>query len=333
MRPDGIVDTILGYRKAKVLMVAAHLDCFTLLERPAAAAAAARAMDVDGRGAEILLDALVAMKLLRKEGGLYRNTPLSREFLVRGRPRYMGDNLRYQEIIWDAWSGLRGAVRRGRSARPLGHWLGRHKGFTKEYIRGMDNIALKPAREIAGMLDLHGARSMLDVGGGPGTYSRALLRRNRKLTAAILDLPETLRFTREFISREPALARRIVLRPGDYRTTPFGEEDLDLVLMSHITHDEGPDVNRTLIRKGFRALRPGGTLVIHDFMVRDDRSAPLFGALFSVHMLTYTSRGRTYTAREYKGWLREAGFVRLVQRRVAAGSKNASQIIAAFKPN
>ena len=51
LKPDGIVDTIMGYRKAKVLLVAAHLDCFTRLERPATAAAAARALGVDGRGA------------------------------------------------------------------------------------------------------------------------------------------------------------------------------------------------------------------------------------------------------------------------------------------
>ncbi|TBR17225.1 methyltransferase domain-containing protein, partial [bacterium] len=329
---DGIVETIMGYRKAKVLMVAAQLDCFTRLERPATAAQAARALRVDGRGAEILLDALVAMRLLDKAGGVYRNTALSREFLVRGRPRFMGENLRYQELIWDAWSDLEGAVRRGRPGRPLGHWLRREKGFVRDYIRGMDNIARAPARQIAGLLDLRAARSLLDVGGGPGTYARTLLRQNPRLKAAILDLPGTLRVAREFAAREPDLADRLVLRPGDYKKASFGTAAHDAVLMSHITHDEGPDVNRLLFRKAFRALRPGGTLVVHDFMVSDDRASPLFGALFSVHMLAYTARGRTYTAREYKEWLREAGFGRLVQRSVCRGAKNASEMIAAFKP-
>lgn len=331
LRPDDIVDAVMGYRKAKVLMVAAHLDCFTRLERPATAPEVARALGVDARGAEILLDALVAMKFLSKAGGVYRNTPVSREFLVRGRPRFMGENLRYQDVIWDAWSDLGGAVRRGRPGRPLGHWMRREKGFLEGYIRGMDNIARGPAAEIAGMLDLAGARSMLDVGGGPGTYARTFLLRNPGLNATILDLPGTLKVTRTFVDDSPALAGRLALRPGDYKRVSFGTAAHDLVLMSHITHDEGPEANRALFRKAHRALRPGGTLVVHDFMVDDDRSAPLFGALFSVHMLAYTARGRTYTGREYKLWLREAGFGRFIERPVAPDSKNASQMIAARK--
>lgn len=332
LKPDGIVETIMGYRKAKVLLVAAHLDCFTVLERPATAAAAARRLGVDGRGAEILLDALVAMRLLHKEDGVYRNTPHSREFLVRGRPRFMGENLSYQEVIWDAWSDLKGAVRRGRPTRPLGHWLRRGKGFLDGYIRGMDNIARGPAQELAGLLDLSAARSMLDVGGGPGTYARTFLRANPGLTATILDLPETLKVTRWYARREPALRGRLTLRAGDYKRASFGRATHDLILMSHITHDEGPEANRALFRKAYRALRPGGRLVVHDFMVREDRSGPLFGALFSVHMLAYTASGRTYSTREYEAWLREAGFRRLVRRPIARGSKNPSQMIAAERP-
>jgi SAM-dependent methyltransferase len=332
LKPDGIVETIMGYRKAKVLMVASHLDCFTFLERPATAAVAARRLGLDVRGTEILLDALTAMKLLSKAGGVYRNTPHSREFLVRGRPRFMGENLRYQEVIWDAWSDLEGAVRRGRPTRPLGHWLRRGKGFLDGYIRGMDNIARAPARELAGLLDLSGARSMLDVGGGPGTYARTFLCANPGLAATILDLPETLKVTRWYARREPALRGRLTLRPGDYKKASFGRAAHDLVLMSHITHDEGPEANRALFAKAYRALRPGGRLVVHDFMVCEDRSGPLFEALFSVHMLTYTARGRTYSSGEYKAWLRQAGFGRLVERRVSAGAKNATRMISALRP-
>lgn len=329
---DRIVDTILGYRQAKVLMVAADLEVFTHLRRPATAARTAGALALDERGTEILLDALVAMGMLSKAGGRYANTPVSRAHLVKGAPGYMGDNLKFQESIWEAWSGLGEAVRRGRPTRDLGDWLDGGSGMTEQYIRGMDNIARRPARELSDLLELPASGSMLDVGGGPGTYTRTLLEPRPGMRGVIMDLPGTLKVTRTFFTADRHLRRRVRLEPGDYRKTSFGEAIYDLVLMSHITHDESPSVNRLLFKKGFRALRPGGTLVVHDFVVEDDRTAPLFGAMFSVHMLAYTAQGRTYTAREYEGWLREAGFRGFSRHPLCAGAKNASWVIVARKP-
>lgn len=327
---DRLIEEIMGYRKAKVLMVAAYLDCFSLLQTPRRAVGVARALGLDARATEILLDALAAMGYVLKRGAFYRNAPVAARHLVRGRPGYMGDNLKYQELLWDAWGELRHSIRKGGAVRPLEYWLLRHKGFTREYIAGMDNIARKPAAEIAAALSP--ARSLLDVGAGPGTYSLAFLARNPGLRATLLDLPGTLKETRRCLARRPALAARASLRPGDYRRADFGDGAHDLVLLSHITHDESPQTNRLLIDKSLRALVPGGRIVIHDFMLEPDRVSPAFGALFSVHMLAYTAGGRTYTAREYESWLRRAGFRSVERRRVAASAANASQIVVGTKP-
>ena len=326
-----LIDAVLGYRKAKVLMVAAYLELFDRLERASSAAVVARRLSLDSRATEILLDALAAIGCVVKRGGTYRNTPNASRFLVRGKPGYLGNNLKFQEIIWDAWGELRHAVRRGGAVRPLEYWLLKHDGFIDEYIGGMDDIAKGPAREIAAALSLAGPERMLDVGAGPGTYSLAFLRKYPALRADLLDLPKTLGLTRRFLAREPRLAARARLMPGDYRKSPFGRGAYDLVLLSHITHDEGPQVNRRMIRESWRALKPGGRIAIHDFTVAPDRTRPLFGALFSVHMLTYTSSGRTYTSAEYAGWLKEAGFARIVRRPIAAGARNGSQLITAIK--
>ncbi len=326
-KPDSIIETIVGYRKAKVLMVAASLDCFTFLERPATARQAAAGLRIHPRAAEILLDALASMDLLAKREGVYRNSPLASRFLVRGRRGFLGDNLKYQEIIWDAWSELAAALKKGGAVRPLEYWLLKHRGFAEEYIRGMDNIAKKPSREIARAVRCAEARSLLDVGAGPGTYARAFLERNPGLRATLLDLPVTLKITRQILRKHPRAAARTTLVPGDYKKAPFGRGRHDLVLMSHITHDESPRTNGQLARKCFAALRPGGKVIVHDFMVDEDRVRPAFGALFSVHMLTYTRGGRTYTAGEYRQWLREAGFRRLEQRKIVPEAKNATEII------
>lgn len=332
MRPDPIIDIIMGYRKAKVLMAAAYLDLFSRLRRGRSSRDASRLLKLDPRATEILLDALVSVGLLHKRSGIYRNTPLSDRFLVSGRPGYLGNNLKYQEIIWDAWSQLRPALQKGGAVRPLGYWLSQHPGFTPEYIMGMDNIARAPSREIAALFPAGSVRDILDVGAGPGTYTLAFLERNPQARATILDLPGTLRVTRRSLARYPKLARRVTLRAGDYTKTSFGRGEFDAVLLSHITHDESPDTNQALIAKSYRALRPEGRVLVHDFVVRKDRTQPEFGALFSVHMLVYTSGGRTYTVQEYSQWLRAAGFCALTAHPIAVDSANASCLIAARKP-
>ena len=327
-----LIDEIMGYRKAKVLMVAAYLGLFERLESPRTAGEVARLQRLDARAVEILLDALVAMNYVRKQGARYCNAPVSRRHLVPGRPGYMGDNLKYQEIIWDAWGELRQCVKKGGAVRPLEYWLVKHGGFTQEYIRGMDNIARGPAAEIAAALDPSSVRDMLDVGAGPGTYSLAFLRGNPALRATLLDLPSTLKVTRRMLDAHPSLRARAALKSGDYRRADFGRAAYDLILLSHITHDERPAVNRSLLLRSRRALRPGGRVVIHDFMLEPDRATPAFGALFSVHMLAYTEAGRTYTADEYKAWLRRAGFTSIVRRPVAAAARNSSEILVATNP-
>lgn len=328
---DRLIDEIMGYRKAKILMVAAYLDCFTALATPRSAPALARRLSLDARAVEILLDALTAIGYLRKRGGLYANAPIAARYLVRGRPGYMGDNLKYQEMIWDAWGDLRHSICKGGAVRPLEYWLLRHKGFTQEYIRGMDNIARGPAAEIAAFVAPAPGARLLDVGAGPGTYSLAFLRANPGMSATLLDLPSTLKVTRRMLAEHPALAARTRLKAGNYRDAAFGSEAYDLVLLSHITHDESPEVNRRLIEESMKALKPGGRIIIHDFMLDAGRVLPVFGALFSVHMLAYTEGGRTYTAAEYEKWLRRAGFSGLTRRRIALKSRNSSEIIVGVK--
>ena len=86
---DRLIDEIMGYRKAKILMVSAYLDVFTPLESPRSAAALARRLALDARAVEMLLDALTAIGYLRKRGTLYGNAPIAARHLVRGRPGYM----------------------------------------------------------------------------------------------------------------------------------------------------------------------------------------------------------------------------------------------------
>ncbi len=331
LSPDPIIDSIVSYRRSKVLMIAAYFKVFDILESSITAAAAAKATGLHPRSTEILLDSLAAVGYVKKSGKSYRNAPLASRFLVSGRKGYLGDNLKYQEIISEAWQGLRTCMKSGSTSKPLNYWLKEHTEFTREYIRGMANIAAKPSMEIAALLRVPRNASLLDLGAGPGSYSAALLRKNPSMTATLFDLPSTLQVTRKLIREQRDVRSRIAFQAGDYLKDDFGKNVHDLILLSHITHDESPQSNRSLLKRAFRALKPGGRAVIHDFTVEPCRTTPAFGALFSVHMLAYTSGGRTYTLEEYYSWMRAAGLSKTYTRKIGIQSHNGTRIIIGTK--
>jgi ubiquinone/menaquinone biosynthesis C-methylase UbiE len=66
--------------------------------------------------------------------------------------------------------------------------------------------------------------------------------------------------------------------------------------------------NKDLLARCFRALTPGGRLVIQEFILEADKTAPKQAALFSLNMLVGTQSGASYSEPEYAAWLAEAGF-------------------------
>jgi ubiquinone/menaquinone biosynthesis C-methylase UbiE len=331
-RPDdfSVGDLVMGYRRAKVVFTAVKVGVFELLRlRPLSSAQVASALSINLRAGEVLLDALAALGLLKKQRRLYSLAPHAACFL-KDSPDSLHHNLCYQNILWRDWQHLDDVVKTGRPPEQLTSLL-HNKVFTEEYIRGMAEISRRPAREIALLLSDQKVSRLLDVGGGHGAYSMEILKKNPAAQAVVLDVPGTLAVTHRLHDGDPAF-RRVMLRHGDYLKDDFGRNEFDLVLMSHVTHDEGPVENLRLFKKAMRALRPGGRIAIHDFVVSEDGTSPAFGALFSVHMMVYSRKGKTYALRDYNAWAVKAGFRRFSYRDVCAGAQNASVLMTAFKP-
>jgi cyclopropane fatty-acyl-phospholipid synthase-like methyltransferase len=147
---------------------------------------------------------------------------------------------------------------------------------------------------------------MLDVGGGSGAYSIAFASANENLQVDLLDLATVIPIAQGHI-KGAGLAGRIRTRPGDLRADRFGE-GYDLVFVSAICHMLGPDENKDLLQRCFAALAPRGRVVIQDFILEPDKTAPKSAALFALNMLVGTQAGSTYTEAEYATWLEEVGF-------------------------
>jgi predicted O-methyltransferase YrrM len=209
--------------------------------------------------------------------------------------------------MWRAWDTLTGAVRNGTAVMRPG--IEEHDPqWTEAFIAAMHRNAAAPAAQLVRVVGAGGIRRMLDIGGGSGAYSIAFAQANEELRAVVLDLESVVPIAQKHI-RQSGLAGRITTRVGDLLKDEFGE-GYDLILLSAICHMLGPEENQDLFRRCHRALTPGGRIVIRDFILESDKTAPLSAALFALNMLVATANGSTYTEGEYRAWLAAAGFDR-----------------------
>jgi ubiquinone/menaquinone biosynthesis C-methylase UbiE len=285
-----------GFRAARVVLTANNYNIFEHLKTARTAGQVADILETNFRATEILLDAVVSLGLLAKQGKRYRITAPARQFLLKESPTYQGDMLRHADTLWKAWSNLDAIVKTGVSSRSESR---DHEVF----IRAMHDNAIFRAPSVVKALDLRGVKTVLDLGGGPGTYSIELAKKGIAVT--LFDVPSTLEVARSFI--RTSKVKTIELRAGDFHTDPIGK-DYDLVLISQVFHSYSEEKNCALLEKAHTALNARGRVVIHEFFIDQNRAYPSVGALFSVNMLVNTSTGRCYTPQEMKKWLVKTGF-------------------------
>ncbi len=290
----------LGFIASRVVITANNLGVFDCLKKARTATDAAKKLKADPRAIEILLDALSGIGLLSKSGGgKYRNAPVSNRYLVKGTRLYQGDIVRHASTMWQNFSGLDEVVSTGKPARRGGD----HESF----IMGMHNLTILRTEDLIKAIGLRGVKTMLDLGGGPGTNAMAMAKRG--VEATIFDLPATISIARKFTRREGVKGLRFI--EGDFHSDNIGT-GYDLILLSQIFHAFSPEENVVLLSKCRNALNIDGRIVVQEFPINETRTAPSHSALFSVNMLVGTENGRCYTPREMKQWLAETGFKDIV---------------------
>ena len=301
---EQIRDTAYAFQESRILLSAYELGLFTALGNGRhTSAGIASMLGTDPRATDRLMNALCAMGILEKGNGRFSNSPAARECLVRDSPGYLG-GLMHTVNLWDTWSTLTEAVRRGTSA-PLRGVDGRREQWLSAFIAAMHDRAVRQAPAVVGQFDLSGVTRILDVGGGSGAYAMAFVRAGDGIHATVFDLPDVLPLTRAYIERE-GLSQKVSTVAGDYLRDGLGK-DFDIVFLSAIIHSNSPSENAGLILKCAHALRPGGRVVVQDFIMDEERLTPSHGAIFSLNMLVGTVSGDTYTEAEVSGWMTAAG--------------------------
>ena len=298
----------VGFRESKIILAANEFDLFTVLsEKQLRSGEAAEMIQVDARALAIIMDALAALGLLIKENGFYHNSEAAERFLVKGKPDYKGDMLKFMNGSWKHWINLEETLKTGSVDLEADLANQSQRTYNQTYIRAMDNVARDKAERIASKLDIAHVRKMLDIAGGAATYSIAFARENSQLTSVVLDLPFPLEVASENIEKN-GLQNRIYTRTGSYWETKY-ESEFDLVLISQIIHGLSYSQCAELIKRSVSALVPCGRMIVHDSILSEDRISPYFASLFSAYMLATTKDGQCYTFNEIREWMEDAGLV------------------------
>lgn len=324
--PASIMRIATGAWAAGVLGAAVQSRIFTCLENaPATVDELAAETGVSWRGARALLDALLALGLVTLQHGRYGNSVESSTFLVEGKPTYMGGFATCEGLAMEQWMRLGEVVKTG---EPVQREAPMREEFFELLVPAIAPLSMPVAALCCTELGLAeaGSISILDIGGGSGVFSSIWLSANPKATSTQIDFANVNRIARDYVARA-GVADRFRTVDGDFHTTDLGRAIHDVVVFSHIAHMESAEQNAQTLRRLHSALKPGGTLVINEFVLADDRSGPDFCLFFNANMLVKTQAGQVYREVDYRTWLRESGFgqVRFV------GTPGPSTVIFATK--
>lgn len=299
-------EAMAAYRLPRIIFTALDLDLFTAIgARACTVPALAKRLRVSPRGLEILCRNLACAGLLLKAGSLYRNSPFARKELNKKSPACRWAYLDLLRGHWGDWSQLTRSVKRGRPVDDNDD--PDEPAYRRRFSWAMHHRSLDVAPKIAAQINLRDAGTLLDLGGGPGTYALAFLKRNPALKATVCDRAPALAVAREIAATVP-YGKRLSYLPLDFVTKAIPGR-YDAIWFSNVLHIYSPEENQRLFRKMAKALAPGGRLLIQDAFLRDAHGLhPQEASLFAVTMLLFTDQGNTYSVRDTAAWLKRAGF-------------------------
>lgn len=322
MNPNTIREFAASFQKSRILLTGFELDIFTnVAESGTTNNQIAANLSLDEHACERLLNVLVSLGFLTKQNHLFFNTEESFTFLSKKSPDYLG-GLMHSNHLWNTWSNLTQVVKTGKSAHPA-EINERGEDWLFPFINAMHDRAKKQAPQQLANIDLSEIRSILDIGGGSGAYSMEFVSKKPEIGATVFDLPNVIPITKKFLDKE-GYSNKIKTHTGDYTTDDL-PKGFDLVFLSAIIHSNSLETNCDLINKCFSSLNENGRIVIQDWIMNNDRTQPVSGAIFAINMLVGTEAGDCFTDQEVTEMLNAAGFKNISRTEFETGL---SQIVA-----
>ncbi|WP_442873063.1 methyltransferase [Aurantimonas sp. A3-2-R12] len=312
--PDNIMKLGMGFWGSKALLSAVELGVFSVLAKaPADLPTLQRKLGLHQRASRDFLDALVALGVLDRENGVYRNAPDADLFLDKAKPSYVGGMLEMANArLFGFWDSLTEALRTGemqnegkRGDADLFDSLYAEPKRLESFLQAMSGLSAGAAQVLAERFPWSDYSNMMDVGTAQGMVPVTLARTHSHLTGVGFDLPP-VRPIFEAFAAQNRLSERVKFHAGDFFQDEFPATDV--IVMGHILHDWDFATKKSLIEKAFSAVPKGGALIVYDTVIDDDRRENAFGLLMSLNMLIETRGGFDYTGADCQEWMRQVGF-------------------------
>jgi SAM-dependent methyltransferase len=307
---DIVFDTLFAFQRSAALKTAIDLELFTIIDGGARTPAAiAKQSNAAERGIRILCDYLTIIGLLAKTGDSYGLSPESAAFLSKRSPAYLGTTAGFllRPEMKQNFDDLTATVRRGGVA-PAGNTVADDNPIWIEFARAMVPMVMPAAHAIAGLVgaDSGAPLKVLDIAAGHGMFGITLAQRNPRAEIVAVDWEAVLSVARENAGAAGVQDRYRTLA-GDAFKVDFGGP-YDVALVTNFLHHFDPATCTNFLRKVHAALKPGGRVVVLEFVPNPDRISPPMPAAFSLTMLAGTPSGDAYTLAELQQQLGGAGF-------------------------
>ena len=318
--PMHILQTGMGFFGSKTLLTAVKLELFTILaSRPLSGHQIKTELGLQERGLYDFLDALVALGFLQRTGykdsAVYSNSSDSDLFLDKCKLSYVGGILEMaNNRLYPFWNYLEEGLKTGtpqneiRTGRTtLFEEIYTDKAKTREFVNAMGGVQTGNFIRFAESFDFSNYHTLCDIGGAGGQLSAHVTLHNPHMKCISFDLQAVVPIALENMSKM-GIADKVEIRAGDFFNDPF--PTADVITMGNILHDWNTEEKKLLISKAYKALPKGGSLVVIENIIDDERRENAFGLLMSLNMLIETAGGYDFTGADFAGWAKEAGFER-----------------------
>ena len=316
--PSLIMQIGMGFWPAKTLLAAIELGLFTTLGAgPCTGAEIAEKLRLRSRAVYDWLDALVALRLLDRDGSgpgaRYRNTLDTGTFLDAKSPAQLTGFLEMANArLYGFWGDLGEALRTGqaqteikRTGRSVFEELYSDPAGLEQFMNAMSGISAVNFTALAQTFDFSRYETVCDVGGATGLLSMTLARHHPHLRCTSFDLPAVEPIAKRAVSAA-GLEDRVQVVSGDFFADPL--PSADVITMGMVLHDWNLERKLQLIKAAYDALPSGGALVAVENIIDDDRRENAFGLMMSLNMLIEFGDAFDFTGADYARWCTQAGF-------------------------
>lgn len=305
LMPEIINQHLANVYPSLAMMAGMQLEVFTAIgEETKHLDSIAGILEVKPAKLRPLLYALVTAELLFVDGSNFENTQEAKEFLIKGKPRYIGGMHSAYSDLWASTMHTAESIRTGQPQAE--HDFGNmSKDELRAFVRGLDAGASATARRLQKEFDMGRFENILDAGGGSGGLAIALSRLCPNVKLTVADLPNVVEVTRECV-QEANLSERLAVKEYDLVNQKV-QGAFGAIIMRSVLQVLGPEQAEAALSNAVNGLKLNGEFFMIGRVLDDSRLTPVDSVAVNVMFLNVYQEGQAYTESEYREFFASAG--------------------------